>query len=400
MIKVVHNYKKKSENRHQPNEFSSCNTQHILKFHQSFPSYAPTPLVKLDQLACYLGIKQLYVKDEHPRFDLNAFKVLGGSYCVATILAEKLDLDITSMTYTQLHDYQKRLGNEPITFVTATDGNHGRGIAWTAQQLGQKSVVYLPKGSAEERLENIRKMGADAEIVEYNYDDTVRLAREKSRENGWILVQDTAWQGYELIPKRIMQGYITMAHEIVHQLENQSITHLFLQAGVGSMAAAMTAFFVNYYSENPPQIIIVEPDKADCIFKTASASDGKLHYVTQEMDTIMAGLACGEPSYIAWDILSSYADYFVSISDEIAAKGMRILGNPLEGDAAIISGESGAATAGLVVELLTNAQYDSIKHKFGLDETSCVLCLSTEGDTDQQNYREIVWEGKYPTFKI
>lgn len=398
MIKVIHNYKKKSEDRHQTNEFSSCNTQHILKFHQSFPNYAPTPLVKLDQLAHYLGIKQLYVKDEHPRFGLNAFKVLGGSYCVATVLAEKLELDITSMTYTQLLEYQKQKGNDPITFVTATDGNHGRGIAWTAQQLGQKSVVYLPNGSAKERLENIQKMGSDAEIVAYNYDDTVRLAREKSRENGWILVQDTAWQGYELIPKRIMQGYITMAHEIVHQLENQSITHLFLQAGVGSMAAAMTAFFVDYYAEHPPRIIIVEPDKADCLFKTASANDGKLHYVTQEMDTIMAGLACGEPSYIAWDILSAYADYFVSMSDEIAAKGMRILGNPLEGDEAIISGESGAATTGLVVELLTNDKYDSIKRTFGLDETSRVLCLSTEGDTDQQNYREIVWEGKYPTF--
>ena len=209
--------------------------------------------------------------------------------------------------------------------------------------MGHKSVVYMPKGSTKERLENIRAAGAAADILELNYDDAVRFAQEQAQANGWIFVQDTAWDGYEEIPAWIMQGYTTMAFEAYQQLAASGAgnpTHIFLQAGVGSMAAAMAGFFAQTYGDVSPKSVIVEPNKADCLFRTARANDGKLHFVTEDMNTIMAGLACGEPSTIAWDVLQSYADAFISCPDFISAKGMRILANPVASDKEVISGES------------------------------------------------------------
>ncbi len=285
-----------------------------------------------------------------------------------------------------------------MTFVTATDGNHGRGVAWTCQKLGVKSVVYMPKGSAQERLENIRKLGAEASITDFNYDDAVRLAASRQDEFGWVLVQDTAWEGYEKIPTWIMQGYTTMALEAAQQLGDDRPTHIFLQAGVGALSGGVTGFFVDYYKENKPKIIIVEPNKADCIFRTAEADDGTVHMVSGDMDTIMAGLACGEPCTLGWEMLRRYADHFVSMPDYVAAKGMRILGNPVAGDAKVVSGESGAAPAGFVAELMMNESLDYMRKELEIDENSRVLCFSTEGDTDVENYRKIVWEGLYPSF--
>ena len=286
-----------------------------------------------------------------------------------------------------------------LTFVTATDGNHGRGVAWTANRLGQKCVVYMPKGTARERLENIRKLGADASIMDFGYDDCVRLARDNAAKNGWILVQDTAWDGYEEIPLHIMEGYLTMGLESVHQLNWNLPTHVFLQAGVGSMAGALAAFFSNYCGKHQrPVIVIVEPNKADCFYRTAYANDGRLHAVTGPMDSIMAGLCCGEPCTIAWNILHDYADDFISMPDYVAAKGMRILGNPLSGDPRVISGESGASTTGLVAEILQNESLDWLRSQLRLDASSRILCISTEGDTDKANYRRIVWDGLHPSY--
>lgn len=187
-----------------------------------------------------------------------------------------------------------------------------------------------------------------------NYDDAVRLANENAEKYGWIMVQDTAWEGYEKIPGWIMEGYTTMACEAVEQMKGLKPTHIFLQAGVGAMSGALTGFFADFYKDERPVITIVEPNKADCIYRTAEADDGKLHFVTGDMNTIMAGLACGEPCTIGWNVLHDYADYFVSMPDYIAAEGMRILGNPMEQDPRVISGESGASTMGLVSELLRN----------------------------------------------
>lgn len=378
--------------------FSLVSAEKVMAYHSSFDAYSETPLTELKYTAKELGLKNMYVKDESYRFGLNAFKVLGGSYAIGNYIAKKLDRDISELPYKALisDEVKEKLGE--LVFVTATDGNHGRGIAWTANKLKQKSIVYMPKGSAQERLENIRKEGAEASITDLNYDDAVRLANSKAKTEGWIMVQDTAWDGYEDIPLWIMQGYATMGLEAVKQIEKENLskpTHIFLQAGVGSMASGVTALIRNYYGENGPIITIVEPNKAECVFKTAKADDGKIHMVTGDMDTIMAGLACGEPCTIGWEILKDHVDNFVSCPDYVAADGMRMLASPAGKDNKVISGESGAVTSGLVMNIMTNPELKDMKEKLCLDENSVVLCFSTEGDTDKQNYRNVVWQGKY-----
>lgn len=369
--------------------------EHIFAFHKSFPEYQETPLVCLEQLAKTYGVKSIYIKDESFRFGQNAFKVLGGSYAIAKYIAEKLKLNIKDLTYEKLTSSEVRETLGDVTFITATDGNHGRGIAWTANRLRQKCVVYMPKGTAQERLRNIQNLGAEAYIMECNYDDCVRLASEHAEKNGWVLVQDTAFEGYEEIPLWIMQGYMTMMEEAVRQIGDIVPTHVFLQAGVGAMAGSMTAYLASHYGKNKPVIAIVEADQADCILRTAKANDGKLHNVTGDLNTIMAGLACGEPCSIGWDIMKQYADYFVSIPDYAAAQGMRILSSPIKDDTRIVSGESGAAGFGFAMELLRNERLADLKNEMGINEDSVILCISTEGDTDQENYRKIVWDGCY-----
>ncbi len=387
-------YPENSDEKYNLDFMSLENAKKVQAFHASFPVYKETPLAVLRETAGLLGIDNIYVKDESYRFGLNAFKVLGGSYAIGNYLAQKLGKTISEMPYECLvsEEVRKELGD--ITFVTATDGNHGRGVAWTAGQLRQRAVVYMPKGSAAERLENIRAEGAEASITDLNYDGAVRLANRQAQEKGWVMVQDTAWEGYEDIPQWIMQGYGTMGYEAYTQLPEKP-THIFLQAGVGSMAGAVAGFFAGVYGKDRPIITIVEPDKADCIFRTAKAADGRLHVVTGDMDTIMAGLACGEPCSIGWNVLKDYADYFISCPDYMAAQGMRILGNPAAGDSRVIAGESGAAAFGCVSEILRNPRYAQIKERLKLNKTSRALFFNTEGDTDRENYRSIVWDGIY-----
>lgn len=379
-----------------PDFLGEASARRVREFHRSFPMYAPTPLAHLPATAALLGLGDIYVKDESFRFGLNAFKVLGGSYAMGRFLAERLGKGMESVSYALLTAPETKAALGDLTFVTATDGNHGRGVAWTARQLGQRSVVYMPRGSAPERLENIRAEGADASITALNYDDAVRLANSQAEKMGWIMVQDTAWEGYEDIPAWIMQGYSTMGLEALEQLP-QKPTHIFLQAGVGSMAASMTGLFASVYGEERPVITIVEPNRADCLYRTAAANDGQRHVVTGQMDTIMAGLACGEPCSIGWEILKEHADHFLSCPDYAAAKGMRILGNPAGRDDRCVSGESGAAAFGCVAEIMTNPALAHLKSALGLDEGSRVLFFSTEGDTDRENYRAIVWDGTYPS---
>ena len=374
------------------NHFTLETAQQVRTFHKSFPEYAPTPLVRLKALADHFGISEIHVKDESKRFGLNAFKVLGGSHAIGRAIAEKLGMDFSELSCEKLTSAKIREKLGEVTFITATDGNHGRGVAWTAQRLGQKSVVYMPKGTVAERLENIRKLGATADITDMNYDDTVRFCNSLADKHGWTLVQDTSWDGYEQIPLWIMQGYTTIGAEILEQLGNERPTHIFLQAGVGAMAGAIAGFFADVYPEHPPIITVVEPDKADCFYRTAEANDGNLHAVGGDLNTIMAGLACGEPCPLGWEMLRRTAENYVSMPDHVAAKGMRVLGNPLPGDERIISGESGASTLGLVVEALADSK---LRQKLKLDESSSILCISTEGDTDRENYRRIVWDGAY-----
>lgn len=395
-IKAVHFDRREQADLYPVDRFAPKEAAKARKFHQSFPEYKETPLVKLRALAKELGVASIHVKDESYRFGLNAFKVLGGSYTIGHYIAKQLGMDISELPYEKMisDEVRSRLGK--VTFVTATDGNHGRGVAWTANRLKQASVVYMPKGSAEERLRNIQALGADASITDMNYDDAVRLAKENGDKYGWILVQDTAWDGYEEIPGWIMQGYTTMAAEAIEQLAGEKPTHIFLQAGVGAMSGAVSGYFAALYGdEERPIITIVEPDQADCIYRTALANDGNLHYVTGSMNSIMAGLCCGEPCSIGWNVLRDHADHFISMPDYVAANGMRILGHPVADDPRVISGESGASTIGFVAEVLRKPELADLKKKLKLDENSRILCFSTEGDTDRENYRRIVWDGAY-----
>lgn len=369
------------------------------RFHESFPQYKPTPLQQLSHLAKYLGLGDVFCKDESYRFGLNAFKVLGGSYAIGRFVADKTGMDIADLTYETMtsDDLKDKFGQ--AVFYTATDGNHGRGVAWAANKLGQRAVVYMPKGSSQTRLQNILNENAEASIKDLNYDECVRLAAGEAEktENG-VIVQDTAWEGYEDIPSWIMQGYGTMAMEAYEQLQAAGVkrpTHIFVQAGVGSLAGAVQGFFANMYPDNCPTTVIVEANQADCLYKSAAAGDGKPHAVYGDMQTIMAGLACGEPNTISWEILRNNSSFFVSCPDWVSARGMRILGAPLPGDPQIISGESGAVSAGLLDVLMTEDEYAELRDELGLGENSVVLMFSTEGDTDPKRYREIVWDGAF-----
>ena len=366
-------------------------------FHESFPQYTTTPLTRLDRMAAYLGLKEVYVKDESYRFGLNAFKVLGGSFAMARYIAVETGRDVSELPYSVLTSDKLREEFGQATFFTATDGNHGRGVAWAAGRLGQKAVIHMPKGSTQTRLENIAKEGAQVDIQEMNYDDCVRLAAKEADETErGVIVQDTAWDGYEEIPSWIMQGYGTMAMEAGEQLKDYGCdrpTHVFVQAGVGSLAGAVVGYFTNLYPDNPPTFVVVEADAAACLYKGAAAGDGDPRIVDGDMQTIMAGLACGEPNTISWDILKNHVKVFIAAPDWVAASGMRMLAAPIKGDAPVTSGESGAAPFGALAAIMTMEEYRDLKLEIGLDENSSVLLFSTEGDTDPERYKNIVWKG-------
>lgn len=402
LLKWVHNTKSRDVNytKEKLVGFEEKEMKEVYDFHKSLPGYKATPLVELDDLAKYYGVQKLWLKDESKRFGLNAFKVLGGSYAIGKYLSQKLGRDMSELPFNVLisDEVKKQLGD--VTFVTATDGNHGRGVAWVANKLRQKSVVYMPKGSAKMRFDAIAREGADVSITDLNYDDAVRLANKGAEEHGWIMVQDTAWDGYEEIPLWIMQGYSTIINEIVEQLEaakEEKPTHVFLQAGVGSFAGAVQGYLAHLYGDDRPITIICEPHGANCIYKSMEANDGKPHNVTGDLTTIMAGLACGEPNTISWKILRDNADFSVSCDDSIAARGMRVLSSPLGNDQRVISGESGAVGLGLFTVLSEKKEeYAELMKALKIDGNSRILCISTEGDTDVEGYKNVVWNGSHP----
>ena len=399
-LKWVGNKLPKTEAKKELALMAPAEIEKVRQFHASFPQYSRTPLASLDKLAASLGVAGIYIKDESYRFGLNAFKVLGGSFAMARFIAQRTGRDISELGFKQLTspEVKQKLGD--YTFFTATDGNHGRGVAWAANQIKQHSVVYMPKGSSQTRLENILKEGAKASIVEMNYDDAVRLATaESAKTPNSVVIQDTAWKGYEEIPGWIMQGYGTMALEAVEQLRELAVnrpTHIFVQAGVGSLAGGVQGFFANYYPDNVPITTVVEAGAADCLYRSAVKADGSTVAVGGDLVTIMAGLACGEANSISWEILKAKTAFFASLPDYAAARAMRVLGAPIQGDPRVVSGESGAAGMGLFLEALTNPAFADLKKALKLDSSSRILMFSTEGDTDPVMYRKIVWDGAYP----
>lgn len=334
----------------------------------AWPGYAPTPLVSLPSLARQAGIAALHYKDESPRFGLGSFKALGGAYAVGRVLAAAA------------------APASKVTVATATDGNHGRSVAWGARMLGCKGVVYIHEHVSAGRERAIAAYGADVRRVPGNYDDSVRRAAMDAAANGWHVVSDTSWPGYVETPREVMFGYGVMAREAAEQLGRSAPpTHLFLQAGVGALAASVAAWFRHAYGEAVPRVVVAEPDRAGCVF--ASVRAGHPVAVAGALDTAMAGLAAGEVSLLAWDILKHSAFAAMTVPDDAAFACMRALARPPQGETPVVAGES--AVAGLAA-LLAAAADPAARVALGLDGTSHVLVFGTEGATDPALYQAIV----------
>ena len=359
------------------------NSDTAYNFHKTLPGYLPTPLLNLRHFAKKIGIGDCYIKDESQRLGLNAFKVLGASYAMAEEIKKYVPEGQSNLSFESIKSHKTSI--KDLTFVTATDGNHGRAVAWCAEQYGCRAVVFMPKGSSEIRLKSILEHKAKAEITELNYDETVKYAESEAIKNNWVLLQDSSWPGYTEVPRNIMVGYKTMVQEFFEQTSDWP-THVIAQAGVGSFAASIFSSFISL-TKQKPKFILLEPSGAACFFNSVKVGDKKPH-LTPDLNTMMAGLSCGMPSILAWDIIVPITDIFVICEDNIAIKGMQILSQPTEGDPSIISGESGAVPIGFLHEVATNPLYSDLRDQLQLDVSSKVLFFSTEGDTDPELYKK------------
>jgi len=359
------------------------NSDTAYNFHKTLPGYLPTPLLNLRHFAKKIGIGDCYIKDESQRLGLNAFKVLGASYAMAEEIKKYVPEGQSNLSFESIKSHKTSI--KDLTFVTATDGNHGRAVAWCAEQYGCRAVVFMPKGSSEIRLKSILEHKAKAEITELNYDETVKYAESEAIKNNWVLLQDSSWPGYTEVPRNIMVGYKTMVQEFFEQTSDWP-THVIAQAGVGSFAASIFSSFISS-TKQQPKFILLEPSGAACFFNSVKVGDKKPH-LTPDLNTMMAGLSCGMPSILAWDIIVPITDIFVICEDNIAIKGMQILSQPTEGDPSIISGESGAVPIGFLHEVATNPLYSDLRDQLQLDVSSKVLFFSTEGDTDPELYKK------------
>lgn len=368
-------------------------------FHRQLPGYRASPLKGLDNLAAMLGLGGIWVKDESLRLELNSFKVLGGSFAIYRHLQSRLGAGEREISFSELTSPETKSKIGEVTFAAATDGNHGRGVAWAARELDQKSVIYVHAATSPARIKAIESYGAKVKIIPGTYDDAVRQVNRDAGKNGWQVISDTSWEGYETIPAWVMQGYTTMFAEAQEELAGQGIvkpTHIFVQAGVGALAAALIGFYKGLFGSKAPFSAVVEPMKAACIFQSVKAGDGKPHHFEGKLDTIMAGLACGDPSPIAWEVLRDSADFFLSCPDYVAAKGMRVYAVPLRGDPFIVSGESGAVSLGALMFIMRRPELKPLKNLLKLGPDSQVLLLNTEGNTDPVYFRQVVWEGSEP----
>lgn len=374
-------------------------TRHVRQFHQQIPGYRMSPLKSLPRLAERIGVGGIWVKDESARLDLRSFKVLGGSYAIYQIVKKKLGVTDRELSFEELTGGSLREQLGDIVFAAATDGNHGRGVAWSAAQMGFRSVIYVHKLTSRSRIQAIEGVGAKVVVIDGNYDDAVRQVYQDAQQHGWQVVSDTAWEGYEEIPQWVMQGYTTMLSEAQEQLAGQGLskpTHVLVQAGVGSLAAATIGFYHNLFGAERPWSVVVEPTKAACLYRSALIGDGKPYNVEGSLDTIMAGLACGDPNPIAWKILYDCADVFAACPDYVAAKGMRVYSVPLRGDPFLISGESGAVTLGALMYIMEYEGARRLREALHLDRDSQVLLINSEGNTSPDDFRSVVWEGSLP----
>lgn len=356
----------------------------------TWPSYAASPLVSLPGLARQLGVAEIRYKDESERFGLDSFKALGGAYAVARVVQRRLasELGGESVDTARLRSGEFAALARTTTVTTATDGNHGRSVAWGAQLFGCRCVIFVHQHVSLARREAIARLGAEVREVAGGYDDAVRHAASCAAEEGWTVVSDTSYPGYTEIPRDVMYGYGIIADEITTQwTEGEPPTHLFVQAGVGALAAALCARFWMAWGARRPRCIVVEPLAADCIYRSLDAE--RRVVAPNAHDTIMAGLACGEVSELAWEILRTGADAALACADTYALEAMRRLARPAAGDRRIVAGETGGS--GLAA-LLAARDHPDVATAIGIDAGSRVLLIGTEGATDGDFYRRVVGE--------
>ena len=350
--------------------------------------YAPTPLLALDALAGALGLAKVLYKDEGPRFGLGSFKALGGAYAALRVLQREVSRALgRPVAPADIREGRHAALASRITLVTATDGNHGRALAWGCQRFGAPCRIYIHAEVSEARAEAMRALGAEVVRIDGNYDDSVALAREEAEANGWFAVSDTSWPGYTEVPRDVMAGYGVMAREVCGVLDRPP-THAFLQAGVGGLAAAVAAGLRQHWGGESPRIVVVEPELAACLF--ASARAGGRTDIRIEEETLMAGLSCGEPSGLAWEVLAEEAGDFLTVPESFVGPAMRLLARPLGGDPEIEAGES--AVAGLAA-LVAAARNGAMRGALGLDADSRVLLVGSEGATDPASYAALVAAG-------
>lgn len=347
--------------------------------------YAPTPLVSLPALARELGIGAIHIKDEGKRLGLGSFKALGGAYAVIRLAveraAEKLGrpVDIAEWQSPEV----TKIAAE-MTVACATDGNHGRSVAQGAQLIGARCVIFVHAGVSEARREAIARFGAKIVPVRGDYDDSVAEASRAAEANGWTVVSDTSWPGYERIPRLVMQGYTALLKEALAQLPAPP-THVFIQAGVGGIAATVAAHFALVFGEARPFLTVVDPSRAACLFESAKA--GRPVKIDHSRSTVMAMLECYEPSLVAWRILSRAADAFMTVEDEDAVAAMKRLAFPLQGDPAIVAGESGGVGLAALMKVAKNS---SLRDEIGLSAHARVFLINTEGATDPALYQSLI----------
>lgn len=353
----------------------------------AWPGYEPTPLEELRSIAATAGVKDIFYKDEGGRFGLGSFKALGGAYAVMRLLQGIILQEtgkIAHATEISRGDFAEVCGK--VTVTCATDGNHGRSVAWGAQVFGAKCVIYVHETVSQGRCDAIAAYGAEVRRVDGNYDDAVRQAAMDAANEGWLVVSDTSYPGYMEVPKDVMQGYGVMVDEALAQLPVALLpTHVFVQGGVGGLAAAVCATLWERLGDQRPKFIVVEPNRADCLFKSAIA--GEPVVVEGSLDTIMAGLACGEVSHLAWEILSAGTDAFITIEDDGAREVMRLLASLKAPARPIVAGESAVAGLAGLLQICTHAD---LRDQLGITADSVVLLFGSEGATDPALYEEIV----------
>ena len=354
----------------------------------NWDGYAETPLFDLSGLAGRLGVRDLRYKHEGPRFGLGSFKALGGAYAVLRTVQRELSKSIGERA--DPADIRRGLyakQTRQLTVISATDGNHGRSVAWGAAQFHTNCRIYIHAEVSEHRADVMSKLGAEVIRVDGDYDATVARTRADAEENGWLIVSDTSWSGYSQPPLDVMAGYGVMARELVRSYATPP-THVFLQGGVGGMASAVMAVFHQKWGSDAPRAVIVEPELAPCLFASAQAS--KATYVEISEETIMAGLSCGEPSELAWSVLADGAHDFMTIPESLVGPMVRMLANGVDGDIPIEAGESGVAGLCAVVAV---AKQPSLRRNLRLNASSRIVVIGSEGVTDPNVYAQIVAGG-------